>query len=146
MGGKFWTGLLKFWTLFIGIGALAGALMMWVDPSGRMWGMDALLPVLERRMPWGEALFSSFIFSGFALLVANGLTQYVAFFLIHGKHRLALPAALSSAVILMLWVALEWCLFGFRTMCNVYFAFGLMEALTAIVLMHGHFPDVEPKL
>ena len=25
-------GVMKFWTLFIGIGALVGALMMWTDP------------------------------------------------------------------------------------------------------------------
>ncbi len=34
---------LLFWTLFIGIGAVAGATGMFSDPTGKTWGMDALL-------------------------------------------------------------------------------------------------------
>ena len=30
--------LQKILTLFIGIGAVAGAVMMWIDPSGVSWG------------------------------------------------------------------------------------------------------------
>ena len=37
---------LIFWTLFIGIGAVGGAAMMLIDPSGRAMGMDAMLPYL----------------------------------------------------------------------------------------------------
>ncbi len=36
---------LLFWTLFIGIGAVGGALMMLLDPSGRIMGMDAMLRI-----------------------------------------------------------------------------------------------------
>ena len=36
--------ILIFWTLFIGIGAVAGAIGMLVDPSGKAMGMDAMLP------------------------------------------------------------------------------------------------------
>ena len=35
--------VLLFWTLFIGVGAVAGAAGMLLDPSGRALGMDALL-------------------------------------------------------------------------------------------------------
>ena len=38
---------LVFWTLFIGIGAVAGALAMLIDPSGRFMGMDAMLPYFQ---------------------------------------------------------------------------------------------------
>ena len=37
-------------TLFIAVGAVAGAVMMWVDPSGQGWGgapmLDLLLEVI----------------------------------------------------------------------------------------------------
>ena len=33
--------ILIFWTLFIGIGAVGGALMMLLDPSGKAVGMDS---------------------------------------------------------------------------------------------------------
>lgn len=35
---------LIFWTLFIGIGAVAGATGMLCDPTGAALGMDAMLP------------------------------------------------------------------------------------------------------
>ena len=44
-------GWLLFWTLFIGLGAVAGALCMLIDPSGRIMGMDAMLPFFQ-KMPY----------------------------------------------------------------------------------------------
>ncbi len=35
---------LIFWTLLIGIGAVAGSIGMLVDPTGKAIGMDAMLP------------------------------------------------------------------------------------------------------
>ena len=35
---------LLFWMLFIGLGAVAGASGMLLDPSGKAMGMDAMLP------------------------------------------------------------------------------------------------------
>ena len=39
--------LLIFWTFFIGLGAVAGAAAMLIDPSGRALGMDAMLPYFQ---------------------------------------------------------------------------------------------------
>ena len=36
--------ILIFWTLFIGLGAVAGALAMLLDPSGKSMGMEDMLP------------------------------------------------------------------------------------------------------
>ena len=38
---------LLFWTLFIGLGAVAGACMMLLDPTGKAMGMDAMLPYFQ---------------------------------------------------------------------------------------------------
>ncbi|MGM9736014.1 MAG: hypothetical protein ACI3ZL_06340 [Candidatus Cryptobacteroides sp.] len=124
---------MKFWTLFIGIGALVGALMMWTDPSGRMWLMDPLLDILRAKMPWPDIFFRTFIPSGFVLLAVNGLTQYTAAYLLFRKHRLAPYATLACGVILMGWIGVEWYLFGFYGICNAYFTFGFLEALTAVI-------------
>lgn len=59
---KFIDRSLKFWTLFIGIGAVWGALMMWISPSGKMWGMEPILQFLQ-VLPFNEILFRNFIFS-----------------------------------------------------------------------------------
>jgi len=124
-------GVLKFWTLFIGIGAVWGAAMMWIDPTGKMWGMDPLLLVLQTKMPWPEIFFANLISSGFVLLFVNGLTQLGAYVLLRKKHRFANFAVMICGIILMLWIALEWWIFGFNLLSNIYFIFGVFESLSA---------------
>ena len=68
---------LLFWTLFIGVGAVGGALCMLLDPSGHTLGMDAKLPYFQ-VLPLADVLFQDFTFSGWALLVVNGLTNPTA--------------------------------------------------------------------
>ena len=133
-------GIEKFWTLFIGIGAVWGAMMMWIDPTGVMWGMDPMLDMLRAKMPWPDIFFRDFIPSGFVLLAVNGIPQFVAAYLLFKKHRLAQPAVLACGIILMLWIILEWWTWGFNAICNAYFSFGLIEAVLAIIglkLMHA---------
>ena len=133
-------GIEKFWTLFIGIGAVWGAMMMWIDPTGAMWGMEPMLDMLRAKMPWPDIFFRNFIPSGFVLLAVNGLPQFLAALMLFKKHRHAQPTVLACGVILMLWIALEWWTWGFNAICNAYFAFGLIEAVLAIIglkLMHA---------
>ena len=46
--------LLKILTIFIAIGAIAGAVMMWMDPSGVSWGGGPMLDMLRAKMPWPD--------------------------------------------------------------------------------------------
>ena len=125
--------LQKFLTLFIGIGAVIGAAMMWIDPSGQMWGMEPLLEMLRAKMPWPDIFFKNFIPSGFVLLFLNGFTQFVAAFLLFKKHCLAPYVVLACGIILMLWIVLEWWVWGFNAMSNIYFVLGLVEAGSAVI-------------
>ena len=99
--------LLKILTIFIAIGAVAGAVMMWMDPSGVSWGGGPMLDMLRAKMPWPDVFFKDFIPSGFVLLAVNGLPQILA---------------------VMLWIALEWYVWGFVALSNVFFILGLLEA------------------
>ena len=123
----------KFLTLFIGIGAVMGAVMMWIDPSGQIWGMEPLLEMLRAKMPWPDIFFRDFVPSGFVLLAVNGLTQFAAAILLFKKHRLAPYTVLACGIILMLWIVLEWWVWGFNFMSNIYFVFGLIEVVAAVV-------------
>ena len=69
---------LIFWTLFIGLGAVAGAAGMLADPTGKSMGMDATLPYFQ-KLPLADVLFQNFVFSGIALLIVNGLTNLTAY-------------------------------------------------------------------
>ena len=129
------TKFLKFMTLFISIGAAVGALMMWIDPSGQKWGMEPLLEMLKAKMPWPDVFFKNFILSGFVLLAVNGLTQFAAAILLFKNHHLAPYAVLACGIILMLWIVLEWWVWGFNAMSNLYFVFGLVEAVAAVICL-----------
>ena len=78
--------LLIFWTFFIGLGAVAGAAAMLIDPSGRALGMDAMLPFFQ-VLPFAGVLFQNFIFSGWALLIVNGLSNLTAACLLLAKKK-----------------------------------------------------------
>ena len=125
--------LQKILTLFIGIGAVIGAVMMWIDPSGQMWGMEPLLEMLRAKMPWPNVFFKDFIPSGFVLLALNGITQFAAAILLFKNHPLAYWAVFACGIILMLWIVLEWWVWGFNAMSNVFFVLGLVEAVAAVV-------------
>ena len=120
-------------TLFVGIGAVAGATMMWVDPTGKMWGMEPLLEMLRAKMPWPDVFFKDFIPSGYVLLALNGLPQLMAAILLIKRHQLAPYSVMVCGSILMLWIILEWWAWGFNTLSNIYFVIGLLEVVAATV-------------
>ena len=122
-------------TLFIAIGAVGGAIMMWVDPTGNGWGGAPMLDLLRAKMPWPDVLFRDFIPSGFALLAVNGITQFAAAILLIKRHRLAQWTVLACGIILMLWIVLEWWVWGLNPISNIYFVFGLVETVTAIICL-----------
>ena len=120
-------------SLFIAVGAVAGAVMMWVDPSGQGWGGAPMLELLRAKMPWPDVFFKSFMPSGFVLLAVNGITQFAAAWLLLKKHRFGPWAAIACGIILMLWIVLEWWVWGFNPISNIYFVFGLLEAVAGLV-------------
>ena len=109
--------------------------MMWVDPTGNGWGGAPMLDLLRAKMPWPDVLFRDFIPSGFALLAVNGITQFAAAILLIKRHRLAQWAVLACGIILMLWIVLEWWVWGLNPISNIYFVFGLVETVTAIICL-----------
>ena len=123
---------LKMLTIFIAVGAVGGAVMMWMDPSGVSWGGEPMLDLLRNKMPWPDVLFKNFIPSGFALLAANGLTQLLAALMLFKNHPWAYWAVLVCGVILMLWIVLEWYVWGFVALSNIFFVLGLVEVIGAV--------------
>ena len=126
---------LKILTLFIAVGAVGGAVMMWMDPTGVSWGGEPMLDLLRAKMPWPDVLFKDFIPSGFALLAVNGLTQLLAALMLFKKHHWAYWAVLICGIILMLWIVLEWWIWGFAALSNIYFVLGLIEAIAALIMI-----------
>ena len=123
---------LLFWTLFIGIGAVAGGLSMIIDPSGKALHMDGMLPYFQ-KLPFADTLFRDFLFSGFALLIVNGLTNLSAAVLLLKKRRLGVLLGGIFGVTLMLWICIQFYMFPLNFMSTAYFVFGLLQAVTGLV-------------
>ena len=120
---------LLFWTLFIGVGAVGGAACMLLDPSGGVMGMDAMLPYFQ-VLPFADVLFQDFLFSGFALLIVNGLTNLTAAFLLLRRKRAGIVLGGIFGVTLMLWICIQFVIFPLNFMSTAYFFFGLLQAVT----------------
>ena len=120
---------LLFWTLFIGLGAVAGALGMLLDPSGRALGMDAMLPYFQ-VLPFADVVFQDFTFSGWALLIVNGLTNLTAAGLLLARKRAGAVLGGVFGVTLMLWICIQFYMFPPNFMSTIYFFFGLAQAAT----------------
>ena len=120
---------LLFWTLFIGVGAVAGATGMLVDPSGKAMGMDAMLPYFQ-ALPFSQTLFQNFVFPGVALLIVNGLTNLTAAVFLLKKKRAGVILGGLFGLTLMLWICIQFYMFPLNFMSTAYFLFGLCQALT----------------
>ena len=120
---------LIFWTLWIGLGAVAGAACMLIDPSGKIMGMDAMLPFFQ-KMPLADVLFQNFVFSGISLLIVNGLTNLTAAVLLLRRKHAGVVLGGFFGITLMLWICIQFWLFPTNVMSTLYFFFGLAQALT----------------
>ena len=123
---------LIFWTLFIGIGAVVGGVSMIVDPSGKILHMENML-VYFQVLPFADVLFRDYLFSGFALLIVNGLTNLTAAALLLKKKKLGVILGGIFGVTLMLWICIQFYMFPLNFMSSIYFVFGLCQAITGYV-------------
>ena len=121
--------VLIFWTLFVGAGAVAGAVTMLLDPSGRAMGMDAMLPYFQ-VLPFAEVVFQDFTFSGWALLIVNGLTNLTAAGLLLGKKHVGVILGGVFGVTLMLWICIQFYMFPLNFMSTAFFIIGAAQAAT----------------
>lgn len=117
-----------FWSVFIGLGAYVGAAMMFVTPTGEMFGIEPLLPLLG-KLPLSTMFFVDFIWPGIALLFVNGFTNTAAFILLMKQSKYGSFAGIVCGIVLMLWTAVQFVIFTFNFMSTTFFVFGALQAL-----------------
>lgn len=120
---------LLFWTVFIGIGAVAGSSAMFIDPSGGLMGMDAMLPYFQ-KLPFAETVFQDFVFSGISLLIVNGISNLTAAGLLIANKRIGAVLGGVFGITLMLWICIQFYMFPLNFMSTAYFIFGFIQAIT----------------
>lgn len=124
--------ILLFWTLFIGIGALAGGLCMIIKPDGSVMGMQEMLPYFQ-VLPFADVLFQDFLFSGIMLTVVNGLTNLIAAGLIFANKKSGIIMGGIFGVTLMAWIVIQFVIFPANVMSSLWFSFGILQAITGYV-------------
>lgn len=121
---------------------------MLIDPTGAIMGMDVILPYFQ-KLPFADILFQNYLFSGFSLLIVNGLSNLVAATLLilsifkdkklASDKKAVIKSRLASAVIftgtlfgltLMLWICIQFYMFPPNSLDTFYFIFGFLQFVT----------------
>lgn len=122
---------------FIGIGALIGSVAMFVDPTGKLLGMDVILPYFQ-VLPFADVLFSNYIFSGIMLLIVNGITNFVAAGLLLAKRKSGTITSMIFGITLMLWIVIQFVILPANFMSITFFVVGFLQFLTGFICYVGY--------
>lgn len=130
---------LLFWSYFIGVGGLLGTAMMCIDPSGKMWGMEILLPILREKLPLFYYLFNNFIASSVVLFIVISMPNMISLYLLHKKSPYGTTSVLICGLLLMNFMLLEFYIWGTATLSLIYFIFGFIQSVSAWWLINIKF-------
>lgn len=133
--------VLILWTLFVGIGALAGSLMMLIDPSGKLIKMDAMLPYFQ-VLPFASTLFQNLIFSGIMLLLVNGITNIIASVFLFLNKKVGIVLGMTFGITLMMWIVIQFIIFPFNLMSTLFFIIGFFQFITGFTCLVGYKQSV----
>jgi len=116
------------------MGAVYGGVTMLIDPSGRMLGVESLLPMFQ-KLPFANELFRNFIFPGVALLCVNGVTNFAALLMLVRRHKFALHAGVVCGALLVGWIGMQLCILPLNPMSTAFLLLGAAETSTACLLL-----------
>jgi len=118
--------------LFNFIGALGGALMMWIAPD--TFGMIPLLALIQQNLPLLGQYFHSFAWPGVCLLVLIGLPHLSGAALTMSRSSMAPMQVVSSGLILLAWIVLQlMVVFGPNPMSVGYLVIALIEITIGVL-------------
>ena len=106
----------------IGIGAVAGGLMLVMDPSGETLGVPLEL--------LADTPFAIFLVPGIVLFTVNGLGNLAGAVASFARHRYAGEAAMALGAFLVSWILVQvYWMSGFHWLHGLYLTLGVVEAL-----------------
>lgn len=108
--------------------------MMFIDPSGKMWGLDLILPHMS-VLPFSEVLFADFLLSGFALLFVNGVSNTIAWVLLRRRSVWGGWMQLLCGVLLLLWLSVQWMIFEINPLTLIYTLLALAQIFLSLRFM-----------
>lgn len=121
---------LLFMNLFIGLGAVYGSTMMFLAPDGHLLRMEAMLPYFQ-VLPLAKYLYQDYIFPGIALLLINGIPNFISSYFIIKKKNCGNIISMVSGVLLNLWIVIQLVIFPSNFLSNSYFVFSFIQFFLA---------------
>lgn len=128
--------ILIFWAFFIGIGAICGAITMFIDPLGTHTGMAGLLPGMQ-KLPLANTLYRNLIFPGIALLLVNGIPNIIAGILLIKNKKSGIILGTILGITLMMWICIQFVIYPLNFMSTTYFIFGILQFFAGIFCLVG---------
>lgn len=124
--------ILTFLCLFIGICALFGSLCMFIDKTGHILHMESLLPYFK-VLPFSDVLFNNYIFSGIALLIVNGITNFIAVYFLFKNKKMGIILGMIFGFTLMMWITIQFIIFPLNMLSITFFILGLIQLLLGYI-------------
>lgn len=102
---------------------------MFIDPSGKLLEMESMLPYFK-VLPFSDILFQNYIFPGIALLIVNGVSNFIAAYLLIKNKKLGIILGMVFGFTLMLWIIIQFIIFPKNILSTTYFVFGMIQLIT----------------
>ena len=140
--------ILLFWTIFIGIGAFVGGVCMLIKPDGSLLRMENMLPYFQ-VLPFSDALFQNYIFSGIMLILVNGVSNAIATIFIFLNKRIGYILGTIFGFTLILWIFIQFVIFPLNLLDILYFTFGILQFIAGYIALvsynqtYFHFEEKE---
>ena len=113
---------------FVGVGALFGGIMAFLDPTGELFGLST---ELLKKGP-----FNNFLIPGLFLFTVIGLGHMLSFWLV--KKRIKFHPYISGALgcILMAWIVIQcYILEAINILHVIYFIIGAIEGVMSLYML-----------
>ena len=123
-----------FWCLFVSIGAIYGSTLMFINPTGKLLGMEELLPYFK-VLPFSDKIFQNYIFSGISLLIVNGISNLIAFYYLLKNKKAGIILGSIFGFTLMLWITIQFIILPLNVLSISFFIIGVIQLLTGYMTL-----------
>ena len=119
-------------SLFIGINAIIGSSLMFIDKTGSLLKMNELL-IYFKVLPLNNILFNDYLFSGICLLMINGITNIVGSIMLIKNKKISYDLEIIFGILLMLWIIIQFIILPFNLLSLTFFLLGLIQTILAYI-------------
>ena len=119
-------------SLFIGINAIIGSSLMFIDKTGSLLKMNELL-IYFKVLPLNNILFNDYLFSGICLLIINGITNIVGSIMLIKNKKISYDLEIIFGILLILWITIQFIILPFNLLSLTFFLLGLIQTILAYI-------------